>query len=673
MQKLLFVTACALLIHMGCKSKTENSKTETTPEVTENFQWIADTFADVQVIRYQVPGFEKLSLQQKKYVYYLSQAALSGRDIFWDQNYRHNISIRKALENILENHKGDKTSVEWKSFEVYAKRVFFSNGIHHHYSNDKFIPKFSEKYLRAILTENNVVLTDEIIKAIMDPNIDSKKVNLDPSKDLISASAVNFYSKGLTEKEVDAFYKPMINPNDPKPLAIGINSTVVKNNDGKISEDVWKSGGKYGKAIDEICKWLTLASEVSENDQQKNATLKLIEYYKTGSLKAWDEYNILWVKATEGDIDYINGFIEVYDDPKGIKASYESAVQIKDFDASARMKVLGENAQWFEDQSPILPQHKKKNVVGVSYKVVNVATESGALNPATAIGINLPNSLWIRKDHGSKSVSLGNIVQGYEMASGPGLLQEFCATKEELDRSSKHSKLAGKMHTALHEVLGHASGQLEKGVGNPSETLKNYASCLEEARADLVGLYYIIDPKLTELKLAEGDELGKAQYDSYFRNGLMLQLRRIEPGKTIEESHMRNRQLICNWVMEKGAKDKVVEYYKKDNKTFIRVNDYSKTRVLFGELLKEIQRVISQGDYKAGRELVENYGVKVNKEIHKEVLSRSEKLNIPPYGGFVNPRIVAKKDEKGNITDVTIEYAKGFLEEMLYYGKNYSF
>lgn len=660
------------ILMLSCGEPSNQDLSDDTKN-TDEFVWQTEQFADIKIIRYQVPGFDKLTLQQKKLVYYLTQAGYSGRDIIWDQNYRHNLKIRSALENIVRNYQGDKTVEDWKNFIVYTKRVWFANGIHHHYGMNKFKADFSKEFFEFLLNETKTALSTDIIEVIFNPEIDSKKVNLDPSKDLVTASAVNFYDPDITEAEVDTYYKSIAKAGEEDPISYGLNTKVIRLPDGSIGEAVWKFDGMYGAAIKQIVYWLGLAVEVAENEPQANALKLLIEYYKTGDLKIWDDYNIAWTKATDGDIDYINSFIEVYNDPKGYKGSYESIVQIKDFEASERMKVMSDNVQWFEDNSIIMDEHKKENVVGVTYKVINVAGESGDASPSTPIGVNLPNANWIRAKHGSKSVSLGNIIYAYDKAGGKGLLKEFTLTEEEFNLSEKHGDLAGKLHTALHEVVGHASGKLNPGVGTPNETLKNYSSTLEEARADLVALYFIFDPKLVELGLIESLDVGKAEYDSYIRNGLMLQLRRLEPGEVIEESHMRNRQLIAKWCYEKGMKDNVIEKKVVDGKTYFIVNNYEKLRELFGQLLREIQRIKSEGDYNAGKELVENYGVQVDTEIHAEVLKRSEKLNIPPYGGFINPSLVTVTNDKGEISDIRIEYPDDFTDQMLDYSKKYGF
>jgi dipeptidyl-peptidase-3 len=662
---MLTISACVALTGCG-ESDAEDNR------VKDSGGLIVDRFADIQVLRYELTAWDKLSLDQKKLVYYLSQAGLAGRDIIYDQNNRHNLAIRKMLEHLNENYKGDRTSGNWKAFETYSKQVWFANGIHHHYSMDKIQPGFDKAYLSGLLKETNYTLSPETEQAIFDQTLFTKRKVKDASVDMIVASANNFYGEGVTQSAVEAYYADKIDVNDPRPIEYGLNSTMILK-DGHLYEDVWKSGGKYGKAIDQIIFWLEKAVTVAENDQQAAALKKLIEFYQTGDLHTWDAYNILWASSTKGDIDYINGFIETYGDALGKRGSYESIVEINDFEASERMKVLAQNAQWFEDHSTLMPEHKKKNVVGVSYKVVQAASESGDAAPSTPIGVNLPNNNWIRETYGSKSVSLGNIILAYENAGGPSLVEEFANDQEEIDRAKKYGPMAGKMHTALHEVIGHASGQIEKGVGQPSETLKNYASTLEEARADLVGLYYIMDQKLVDIGLIESLEVGKAEYDGYIRNGMMTQLQRLELGKSVEEEHMQNRQLVASWVFEKGQQDKVIEKIVRDGKTYYDIKDYKKLRTLFGELLREIQRITSKGDYKAGKALVETYGVKVDNAIHKEVLKRVKPLNLAPYSGFVYPVFVPVTNAKGEITNINMENKQSFVEQMLYYGKKYSF
>jgi len=668
MKKILCLIA---LVWMGwaCQPTKEEAKKVENGE----FNYLSEQFADLKIIRYRIPGFDHLTLQQKKLVYYLSQAGLSGRDIIWDQNYRFNLAIRHALEHVVRNYQGDKTSAEWNDFMTYTKRIWFSNGIHHHYGMNKFIPTFGKEYFMSLLGDTKTELNNNIINIMFDPDKDVKKVNLDPHKGLLLGSATNFYDPDVTADEVDAFYTLKKNPNEQEPVAYGLNSKIVRNQDGSISERVWKVGGMYDKALTHVVFWLRKAVSVAENEAQKHALELLIEYYETGDLKKWDEYNIAWASATNGDIDYINGFVEVYNDPKGYRGSFESIVEINDFEASERMATLAENAQWFEDHSPILPSHKKQHVVGVSYKVVNVASEAGDASPSTPIGVNLPNSNWIRVKYGSKSVSLGNIVAAYNEARGPGLRNEFYATDVLKQRAKKYGRLAGELHTAMHEVIGHASGQLESGVGTPKETLKNYASALEEGRADLVALYYLMDPKLVELGLMPDLEVGKAAYDSYITNGLLMQLRRIEPGHTIEESHMRNRQMIANWAYQHGLDENVIEREEIEGKTYFVINDYTKLRVLFGELLREVQRIKSQGDYEAGKNLIEEYGVQVDQDLHNQVLDRVKALNSAPYGGFINPMLIPVTNDSGDTTDIKVEYPDNFTEQMLYYGDHYSY
>ncbi len=652
--------------------KKETAATETTEKTQEdNFEYLVDQFADVKVLRYKIPGFEDLSLNEQKLVYYLTQAGLAGRDIMWAQNYRHNLEIRDALENIYTSYDGDKESDDWKNFEVYLKRVWFSNGIHHHYSNAKLKPEFSKDYLNNLVKLTNTSISQEAMDVIFN-DADAKKVNLSKDADIVLESAINFYGPDVTTADVEAFYGAMeVDPNEP--IEIGLNTRLVKEN-GELMEQVYKSGGLYGSAIDEIIVWLEKAKGVAENDNQATALGLLIDYYKTGDLNTWDDYAVAWVNSTEGNIDWINGFIEVYNDPKGYKGSFENIVEIKDFDMSKKMAVLSEEAQWFEDNSPLMPEHKKKEVKGVSYKTVIVAGESGDASPSTPIGVNLPNNNWIRQAHGSKSVSLGNIISSYNNAGGSGRLKEFANDEEEIALEEKYGQLADKLHTALHEVIGHASGQINPGVGTPKETLKSYKSTIEEGRADLFGLYYLMDPKLQELGLVENwEETGKAAYDGYIRNGLVTQLVRLELGDDVEESHMRNRQWVSAWVFEKGAADNVIEKITRDGKTYYNINDYQKLRELFGQLLRETQRITSEGDYEAGKALVEDYGVKVDQTLHAEVLERNSKFTSAPYGGFVNPDIVPIMDDNGEITGFNITQPESFEAQMLDYSEKYSF
>jgi len=652
------------------KTTKHENKTETKKEAQKESSFV-EQFDDIKILRYTIPQWNKLSLQQKKLVYYLTQAGLSGRDIMYDQNYRFNLKIRRALEHIYTNFKGDKTTADWKNFETYLKKIWFSNGIHHHYSNDKFTPKFSKSYLTDLLKQTNTKLEGEAFDVIFNDK-DMKKVNLDPKKGLIEGSAVNFYSPNLTTKEVEDYYGKLTDPKDKTPIELGLNSQLIKEN-GVIKERKWKKGGLYGAAIDKIIYWLDKAKSVAENEKQAKALGLLIDYYKTGDLETWNNYNVAWAGTTEGDIDYINSFIEVYNDPKGYKGSYETIVEIKDFDMSKKMATVAKNAQWFEDHSSIMDKHKKPNVVGVSYKTVNVAGEAGDASPSTPIGVNLPNNNWIREKVGSKSVSLGNLIDAYNRAGGTGRLKEFAYSDEEVQISEKYGELADKLHTALHEVVGHASGKINPGVGQPKETLKNYASTLEEARADLVGLYFLPSKKLVDIGISpDSVKIGRAAYDDYIRNGMMTQLIRLNLGDDIEEAHMRNRQLVAKWVYEKGKKDNVIEKVKKDGKTYFVIHDYKKLRKLFGDLLREIQRIKSEGDYKAGKELVENYGVNVDQKLHQEVLERNSKFTSAPYSGFVNPVLVLVKDENGKITDVKVTQPKSFTEQMLDYTNKYT-
>ena len=672
--KFMFIFfACAQLFFSCNTESTLSSSDDLYIEVdVENFPYMVEQFADLKILRYQLPGWESLSLDEQKLVYYLTQAGLSGRDIMWDQNYRHNLTIRQALETIYTTFDGDKTTENWRAFEIYLKRVWFSNGIHHHYSNAKLKPEFSEDYLKSLLDATTASLGGEAFDVIFNEK-DAKKVNQAKDVDNVLASAVNFYGPDITNNDVETFYAAKVSPNPNKPLSFGLNSQLVKEN-GVVKERVYKSGGLYGTAIDEIVKWLELAEGVAENKAQGDALALLISYYKTGDLQTWDDYNVAWTAATEGNIDYINSFIEVYNDPLGYRGSYETIVQIKDFDMSAKMAVLSENAQWFEDNSPLMPEHKKKNVVGVSYKTVNVAGEAGDASPSTPIGVNLPNANWIRAEVGSKSVSLGNITNAYNNSGSSGRLKEFVHDDEEYELEKQYGQLADKLHTALHEVVGHASGQLNPGVGETKETLKNYASTLEEGRADLVGLYYLYDSKLQELGLVEDwKAVGMAAFDGYIRNGLMTQLIRLDLGDDVEEAHMRNRQWVSAWAFEKGQKDNVIEKVTRDGKTYFNINDYDKLHELFGQLLRETQRIKSEGDFEAVQALVEGYGVKVDQEIHAEVLERNKQFKSAPYGGFVNPVLEPVTDENGAITAINVNYAKDFASQMLYYVEHYNF
>ena len=669
MKKIVFLGAAAALVLSSCNSK-EEMHTET---AHNDFQWQVDRFADIKVLRYQIPSWDDLKPQQRVYAYHLSQAGLAGRDIMWDCNYRHNLEIRKALEAILSSDANvDHESQQYADFEVYAKRVFFANGIHHHYSNKKFAADFDQEWFLSVLDALEITLSEESQRAIFDPEFDAKKVNRADGVDLLLASAVNFYAPDITQAEAEAFYATKVDADPDRPVSHGLNSRLSRDENGEIYEEVFSARGRYANSIKEIIGHLEKAKDVAENEDQAAALELLIEYYETGDLTKWDDYNIAWVKTTGGDVDYINGFVEVYNDPMGYRGSYETVVQVKDFDASERMAVVADNVQWFEDHSPIMDDHKKESVVGVSYKIVTVAGEAGDASPSTPIGVNLPNANWIRVEHGSKSVSLGNIEDAYHSSAGKGMAQEFGFSTMHNERAEKYGELGSKMHTALHEVVGHASGKINPGVGTPKQTMKNYSSTLEEARADLVALYFILDDKMQEIGLMENKEPGYAEYDNYMSNGMMLQLRRILPGDDIEEDHMRNRQLVASWAFERGGEENVVERKVIDGKTYFVVNDYEKLRGYFGELLREIQRIKSEGDFEAGRNLVETYGVKVDQELHAEVLRRSEPLNLAPYSGFVNPEMVPVF-EGDSIVDIAVEYPMDFLGQMLRYGTTYSF
>jgi len=659
----LFYVALAALLLLSCqKAKKETS---------DDFNYNVTQFEDVKILRYQIPSWDKLTLKEQKLVYYLTQAGLEGRDIMWDQNYRHNLAIRTAFEQIYTTFNGDKKNKDWANFETYLKRVWFANGIHHHYSNAKMKPAFSADYLKSLLDASKTTLNDDAFAVLFNDN-DAKKVNLTKDVDNVLLSAVNFYGPDVTTADVENFYKAKISPDPKKPLSYGLNSQLVKK-EGQLLERVYKSGGLYGAAIDKIIDWLEKAKAVAENKAQGEALGLLIEYYKTGDLQTWDDYNVAWTSATDGNIDYINSFIEVYNDPAGYRGSYETIVQIKDFEMSQKMAVLSENAQWFEDNSPLMQEHKKANVVGVTYKVVDVAGEAGDASPSTPIGVNLPNANWIRAAVGSKSVSLGNIIGAYNNAGGSGRLQEFVHDQKEYDLEKQYGQVADKLHTALHEVIGHASGQLNPGVGETKETLKKYASTLEEGRADLVGLYYLYSPKLQELGLVDNwENVGKAAFDGYIRNGLMTQLIRLKLGDDVEEAHMVNRQWVSAWAFEKGLEDNVIEKVTKEGKTYFNINDYEKLHALFGELLKETQRIKSEGDYAAVEALVEGYGVKVDQDIHAEVLKRNKQFTSAPYSGFVNPVITPKLDSDGTIVGFDVMQPESFESQMLIYAKEYS-
>lgn len=646
------------------------------------FNYVVDQFADLQVLRYRVAGFDSLTLQQKKQVYYLSEAALQGRDILFDQNGKYNLQIRRLLETLYVHFTGDRTEEPFLALEVYLKRVWFSNGIHHHYGCDKFVPGFSAEYLKNLILHTDVSLLplesgetveamcDKLFPVIFHPEVMPKRVNQNDGEDLVETSAANYY-EGVTQQEAEAFYAAQKAQGDAEhPVMYGMNSRLVKK-DGVIQEEVWKVGGLYGKAIEKIIGWLHRAEEVAENDSQRQVIRLLVAFYQTGDLKLFDDYSIQWLKDTASRVDFVNGFIESYGDPLGMKASWESIVNFKDLEATRRTELISSNAQWFEDHSPVNPSFKKERVKGVSAKVITAAMLAGDLYPSSAIGINLPNSNWIRSVHGSKSVTIGNLTDAYNKAArGNGFREEFVYSEAEKELLDNYADLTSDLHTDLHECLGHGSGKLLPGVD--PDALKAYGSTIEEARADLFGLYYMADAKLVELGLLPDNEAYKAEYYSYMMNGLMTQLVRIEPGAQIEEAHMRNRQLIARWALEKGRDGQVVEWVKKAGKTFVRINDYVRLRELFGQLLAEIQRIKSEGDFEAARALVENYAVKVDAALHAEVLERYRSLHLAPYKGFVNPVYTPQVDENGEITDVTVLYDEGYTEQMLRYSRDYS-
>ena len=639
------------------------------PEKQEGFKYTIDSFADLKVMRYQIPGWENLTLRQKEYAYHLAEAAKYGRDILWDQNCKENLRIRHAVEAILETSDIPTDSQEYQDFLVYAKRLFFSNGIHHHYAEDKFLPACPKEYFSSLLVQAGV--QDEgLLEIIYNPAIYPQRRSTNTSGDIIKESAVNFYD-GVTREEVEAYYASIVDPSDPEPISYGLNTKVVKGKDGKVQELPWKVGGIYSPAITKICEELALAQEVAENDIQKRAIALLIEYYQTGDLSKWDAFNIEWVKDTIGTVDFINGFVEDYNDPLGRKGAWEGYVNIKDFEASNRTEILSANAQWFEDHSPVDHRFKKKTVKGISAKVINAVCLAGDSYPSTPIGINLPNADWIRKEHGSKSVTIANITHTYDYSAQEmptSTLTEFAYNQKEIDLAKKWGTLADEIHTDLHECLGHGSGQLLPGVSTTA--MGEYASALEEARADLFGLYYTADPKMVELGIMPDKDAYKAEYASYIRNGLMVQFTRVELGRPNTEAHMQNRKLIAEWCYEKGAQDKVIEKKVRDGKTYFVVNDYVKLRALFAELLAEVQRIKSEGDYEAGKNLIETYAVHIDPDLHKEVLDRYKALNLKPYGGFINPDIQPVVKD-GKVVDYEVVYTDDYLGQMMYYGKKY--
>lgn len=679
MKKYLLI---AMVAFMGTALLTSCGQAGKKAAPEAEFTYEVDRFEDISVLKYRLPAFEQLSVQEKEFIYYLSEAALCGRDILWDQNFKYNLVIRKTIEAIIDTYTGDRESADYKAFITYAKRVFFANGIHHHYSNDKFVPGFSADYFARLVTGSDAArlplkegqsaadLAAMLTPVLFDPALYAKRVDQSDGIDMITASANNFY-EGVTQAEVEAWYVSLADPADPRPVSWGLNSKVVKT-DGKVTEIPWKSGGMYGQAIDKIVYWLEKARDVALSETQKNELDLLIQYYRSADLKTWDEYNIVWAGNTGLSVDYINGFIETYGDPMGMKATWEAVVDYKDTEASKRTAMITENAQWFEDHSPVDAKYRKEKVTGVAASVINVAMLGGDCYPASPLGINLPNSNWIRTEAGSKSVTLANITDAKDIvARGSGFLEEFALDQAEIDRAVKWGSLSDALHTDMHECIGHASGKLAPGT-DPN-ALKNYASPLEEMRADLFALYFMMDPKMTEIGLVPSDEPARTQYDSYIRNGFLTQIVRIQPGKDIEQAHMRCRSAIAHWVYEKGKAGNVIEVVKRDGKTFVRINDYQKLRTLFGEMLKEVQRIKSEGDFAAGRNMIENFGVKIDSELHSEILSRYAGLNLAPYSGFVNPVMTPVTDSNGKITDVKIEYCSDFLGQMMEYGKEYSF
>jgi len=678
----LLLSASTLMFGCGAnQSADDNTTIDSTATAEDEFEYLAEQFADIKVLRYKIPGFEELKPQTKELLYYLYEAAHCGRDMIYDQHYKHNLYIKRTIEAIVNTYSGDKGQ-DFDEFMIFAKRVWFSNGIHHHYSSQKMEPGFSKEYFAQLVNQSDEsalplqegetvdALIENIGNILFDPELDAKRVNKDQDADPVANSANNYY-ENVNMKQAQEFYANMKDKEDKRPISYGLNSKLVGGEDG-LNEQVWKVGGMYSAAIERVVYWLKKASTVAENENQKKAFDLLIEYYETGNLRRFSEYNIAWVADTNSRVDVVNGFIEVYGDAIGYRGAYESVVSIKDLEATKRIEAISNEAQWFEDNSTIMDEHKKKNVVGISAKVITVVTESGDASPSTPIGINLPNANWIRSEHGSKSVNLGNIVYAYNQSKkSGGLLEEFAYSEEEIAMAKKHGALAGDLQTDLHEVIGHASGVINPGVGTPKETLMSYKSTLEEGRADLVALYYMMDQKMIDIGVMETLDVGKTQYDGYIKNGLMIQLVRLKLGDNIEEAHMRNRQLVAKWAYEKGQPDNVIEKVMKDGKTYFIINDYLKLRDLFGQLMREIQRIKSEGDYEAGKALVENYGVKVDQELHKEVLGRFEKLNIAPYSGFINP-VLTPVMEGDKIIDVKVEYPDDFTTQMLHYAKKYS-
>lgn len=671
------ILACLFAIPNVGKAQKDNTK-ET------EFKYVIDEFADIKVMRYKIPNWDDLSIEQQEYLYYLAEAAKCGRDILWDQHYKYNLTVRRTLENILSTYKGKREGKEWDEFVVYAKRVFFSNGIHHHYSEDKIMPTFSKAFFQTLITSSTPntfplnkgekinVFSSRITDIIFNPKVAPVRKETDKTRDIVANSAVNFY-EGVTREEAEKFYNEKVSPDANRPLSYGLNSKLMKE-DGKIIEKTYKVGGMYSEAIKEILHWLEKAQKVAENDNQRNYIKLLIEYYKTGDLKTWDDYNVAWASDIESQCDFVNGFIENYIDPLGMKSSWEAVVNFKDLEATKRTEIISNNAQWFEDHSPIAQEYKKKEVKGVSAKVINAVMLGGDCYPTPPIGINLPNADWIRKEYGSKSVTIANISSAYDLASlesPKGALQEFAASEEEIELAKKYSSLSGDLHTDMHECLGHGSGQLLEGT--PSGALADYSSSLEEARADLFALYYMMDPYMIEIGLIPDLGVGRAAYDSYLRNGLLTQYARIEFGKTVNQAHMQARKLISTYAFERGQESGAVIRFQKGGKTYFQIKDHNEVRKIFGELLAKIQDIKSRGDYEAGKDLIDKYAVKIEPVLHQEIIDRYKKLNIKPYGGFVNPEITPVANKEGKIIKYELSYPKDFLKQHLQYGKHYSF
>jgi dipeptidyl-peptidase-3 len=674
--KLLFVLLMTSILTVSCKPK----QAETTAET--DFIYEIDRFEDIRVLRYRLPAFDQLTLKQKQFIYYLSEAALSGRDILWDQHFKYNLLIRRTLEAITLTYEGERESSDFEAFTTYAKRVFFANGIHHHYSREKFKPAFSQEYFKELILNsdpdelplseglNPEGLVSKLVPVLFDDNLYAVRSVQMAGADMVAESAINFY-EGVSQAEVEEYYAAIIDSEDPRPVSYGLNTKVVKEGD-IVKEVVWRSGGMYGAAIDKITGWLEKAMEFAGNEMQRQELEVLIDYYRTGNLKTWDDYNVIWAGNTDPVIDYINGFIETYADPMGMKATWEAIVNYRDVEATKRTAIISANAQWFEDNSPINDAYKKEEVTGISASVINIAMLGGDCYPASPIGINLPNADWIRREVGSKSVTLANITEAHDKASqGSGFLEEFAENDDEIYRARTFGTLAGALHTDMHECLGHGSGKLAPGT-DPN-ALKNYASPLEEVRADLFALYYMMDPKIFELGLLPEEDAAKAAYDNYLRNGMLTQLVRIRPGRKIEQAHMRCRAAISRWVYEKGKPDNVVEMIEREGKVYVRINDYQKLRGLFGQMLAEVQRIKSEGDFEAGMNLIENYGIEVDPVLHAGILERYEKLDLAPYTGFVNPILTPVLDSRGRVKDIVVDYVDDFLGQMIYYGRNYSF